>query len=420
LSKLNVSQYYSTYSYKPNPDKIFAGAQDQGFQRSNTSVDGNFIFEQTISGDYGHLTSSNGGDDLWCVYPGFAMYYKGLANENIENSLSWNFVGDGLWMPPITADPKSPKSAYVARGGSNGSNITYLSVYKNEINASVLPYDFSQAGGGSVPSAIEFSPINSNYMYVATNDGYFYYSTDGGSNWDYNTVDRLPESHYFYGTAILPSAKTLGRVIVGGSGYYNSPVVVTNDNGLTFFAMGEGLPHSLVYGLAQSEDEELIFAATEVGPYVYVLKDNYWYPLYAANTPEQTYWSVEYIPSIKTARFGTYGRGIWDFKVLEYSNVKDETTSKANAVSIECSPNPAADAVEIIINSAKECNGELNIYDYEGKLIATLYKGELRLGDTHLNWNCLSTTGRSLPDGAYLVVWRSDGLSYFRKLVLTK
>ena len=31
------------------------------------------------------------------------------------------------------------------------------------------------------------------------------------------------------------------------------------------------------------------------------------------NGTAQTYWSVEYIPELRTARFGTYGRGIWDF-----------------------------------------------------------------------------------------------------------
>ena len=33
--------------------------------------------------------------------------------------------------------------------------------------------------------------------------------------------------------------------------------------------------------------------------------------------PDQTYWTVDYIPEINTARFGTYGRGIWDFILNE-------------------------------------------------------------------------------------------------------
>ena len=36
------------------------------------------------------------------------------------------------------------------------------------------------------------------------------------------------------------------------------------------------------------------------------------------SAPDQTYWSVEYIDEINTARFGTYGRGIWDFVIDEF------------------------------------------------------------------------------------------------------
>ena len=37
--------------------------------------------------------------------------------------------------------------------------------------------------------------------------------------------------------------------------------------------------------------------------------------------PDQTYWTVEYVSEINSARFGTYGRGIWDFIVDENINI---------------------------------------------------------------------------------------------------
>jgi len=68
-----------------------------------------------------------------------------------------------------------------------------------------------------------------------------------------------------------------------------------------------------VYELAGTPDDEYFFAATEVGPYVYIAEDEEWVDLAGISAPDQTYWSVEYIPELNTARFGTYGRGIWDF-----------------------------------------------------------------------------------------------------------
>ena len=54
-------------------------------------------------------------------------------------------------------------------------------------------------------------------------------------------------------------------------------------------------------------------SSTEIGPYVYIVEDETWIDLAGISAPDQTYWSVEYIPELNTARFGTYGRGIWDF-----------------------------------------------------------------------------------------------------------
>ena len=38
-----------------------------------------------------------------------------------------------------------------------------------------------------------------------------------------------------------------------------------------------------------------------------------WEYLGGISAPDQVYWTVEYIEELNTVRFGTYGRGIWDF-----------------------------------------------------------------------------------------------------------
>ena len=79
--------------------------------------------------------------------------------------------------------------------------------------------------------------------------------------------------------------------------------------------MINGLPSTLTFTLAGSEDDELVFAATEVGPYCWTASSGEWVDISGLGAPDQTYWSVEYIEETNTARFGTYGRGIWDFVV---------------------------------------------------------------------------------------------------------
>ena len=71
--------------------------------------------------------------------------------------------------------------------------------------------------------------------------------------------------------------------------------------------------------LAGTLDDEYFFAATEIGPYVYISEEGAWTYLSGISAPDQTYWSVEYIPELHAARFGTYGRGIWDFIIDDES-----------------------------------------------------------------------------------------------------
>jgi hypothetical protein len=80
LKGLRVSQYYTTYTHKTQPQIVYAGSQDQGFQRTTTGSSGIFGFDQLISGDYGHLASGDGGQSVWAVYPGFAIFYKNATS----------------------------------------------------------------------------------------------------------------------------------------------------------------------------------------------------------------------------------------------------------------------------------------------------------------------------------------------------
>ncbi|MFN3940994.1 MAG: WD40/YVTN/BNR-like repeat-containing protein, partial [Chitinophagales bacterium] len=108
MEGMRNAQYYDIYTYRYVPDIIFAGSQDQGYQRSSYNLGGNYYFDQLISGDYGHLVSANGGDHLWMVYPGFAMLSVDASGPG--GLYFWDFIGYGhLWLPPLMADPVDPE-----------------------------------------------------------------------------------------------------------------------------------------------------------------------------------------------------------------------------------------------------------------------------------------------------------------------
>lgn len=420
LNNLNVSQYYSSYSYKGKTGITFAGAQDQGFQKSIIDSGSTLKFEQTISGDYGHLTSSDGGDHLWTVYPGFAMLYWNINNP-VMNAAFWNFEGKNwLWMPPIVADYSDPTSAFIASGGStsNITNLWRLTQNGNNIENYIYSYDFSEGNGGNKITAIAQSPINYSYMYVMTDNNVFYNSTNDGDSWNKLDSFKTPGNHYFYGNCIIPSSKVLGRIWIFGSNYSSPGAYVSNDNGKSFIKIDSGLAKTLIYKAAISEDEKFIFAATEAGPFVYSVEKNLWYNISNEISPQQTFWSVEYLKESKIARFVTYGRGIWDFKVNSYSGIEENEIEIKNNPVLNVSPNPASKNALIKFNLSKNSIGKLSIFSLEGKLIKELQSGIFESGENEINFNLNSE--KNIQNGVYLCVLYLDGKSYFTKILVNK
>ncbi|MEE9439586.1 MAG: hypothetical protein V3V14_11340, partial [Saprospiraceae bacterium] len=76
IYSLNISQYYSVATHPEQDEWIFAGSQDQGFQRGKIVGDEAVSLSQVISGDYGHIVFSGIDNHLWTVYPGgWVTYY---------------------------------------------------------------------------------------------------------------------------------------------------------------------------------------------------------------------------------------------------------------------------------------------------------------------------------------------------------
>jgi hypothetical protein len=308
MEGMRNAQYYGIYTYRNIPDVIFAGSQDQGYQRSYSEVDNNYYFDQLISGDYGHLVSSDGGDHVWMVYPGFAMLAQDAAGPSLL--YFWDFTAsDALWLPPVMEDPSDPTVAWWA----GGDNLYKLSFDGSNISAEQQPFDF----GTSAIASIAYSPIDNNFWYVMLANGDFFRSEDGGSTWTKTIGFSGPDSHYFYGSSIIPSTTDLGTVYIGGSGYSNPAVYRSTNHGESFSAMSDGLPSTLVYDMVMLPGDSMLFAATEVAPYVFIPEEEQWYEMGGLDAPLQTYWAVEYVEEIRTVRFGTYGRGIWEFKLYE-------------------------------------------------------------------------------------------------------
>ncbi len=393
LEGLNVSQYYSVRTDPIDPNFVYAGSQDQGFQLSATFLDqedGEESFWQVISGDYGHLTFANEGNSLWCVYPGgWVTCYEQAQTGELTYSFDLESENESVWLPPLASLSNSPENKiYMAGGnidGGPGSYLIQLTGIDNEVVATQFDFDFKLESAGGEVSAIGLAPTDPQRIYTATTNGRFFASHDGGQTWE-QTVNFLPGGHYLYGQKILVSPSNPDLVYLAGSGYSNPAVYRSEDGGQHFNSMSSGLPQTMVFDMAINEDESLIFAATEAGPYVYVATENKWFDLSGDCAPTQTYWSVEYIPTLRTARFGTYGRGIWDF-ALE-TEVATEAPI-AEAASWKIGPNPSNGQFVLQIQQTLSGPQAIQVFDANGRLVHQ-EKEEVLSGNIDLNLSKLS------------------------------
>lgn len=330
LSSHRAVEYYDVLTDTMNPNRIFAGSQDQGLQRTLTGANpGVQNFLQVISGDYGQMALTNNNTILWPQYPGGVFYfYNNLGNVNPSYIGTWTTPGSQKpnygWMLAVTSTSNvAANEVFIGGGNVTGGGGSYLirasmlTASPYTVSATQFNYDFraNSSSGTAGITAIEQSPLNANKLFVATEDGSFFYSNDFGVNWTKTASFTGPTPWYLYGSCVLASKINQNTVWFSGSGYSNPGVYKSTDGGVSFTSMSNGLPATLVTEMVASPDEKFIFAATEAGPYVYVATENLWYTLADNTVPLQHFTSVEYIRSSNTVRFGTMGRGIWDFKI---------------------------------------------------------------------------------------------------------
>jgi hypothetical protein len=301
-------EYYSTLTSKNNPELIAAGSQDQGLQQSAPAQLAPMSFDQLLSGDYGHLTSTAGDHNmLYAAYPGFVAVLDHESPPQYIGQVQFPPARNRSWMPNILADPANANAFYLA-----GDPLFRLYKDSSGWHATAIPQNFS-AGSGDYLTALAISRVDQNYWYAASAQGRLWYSHDRGATWTKSSSSG-PAAHYFYGTAMLASPDTPTTCYVGGSGYSGPAVYKTTDGGVTWQEMGDGLPSTLVLGLAFDDPaKQDLYAVADAGAFAFDQASATWKSIVAGAAPLQGYWSVEGVPPLRAVRFGTYGKGIWDY-----------------------------------------------------------------------------------------------------------
>lgn len=413
LQDLNTGQFYDVLTHPTNASLIFGGTQDQGFQRTLTGLSPDpSSFQQVISGDYGEMQFTNNGQTIWIQYPGGDFQIYPDAESDDSYSHSFNLDGADMpnynWIVPTGSAPH-PTDNFIYVGGGNlsggsGSRLVKLTFTGAEITSSQYAFDFKTASGASI-SAIETTPLNDNFIYVVTENGRFFRSENTGTSFTMTEDYIGPSGGWIYTADIYASRLTPGLVFVGGSGYGGASVYMSVDSAKTFIGLDEGMPYTMVHEMAMDPSEKFLFAATDAGPYVYSMETEEWYDMSGLSAPLQQYISVEFIPSEFIVRFATWGRGIWDFNMVNTASVTEHAKTFSG---VHIYPNPSA-SQNVFIEVSETV--DLTLFDLRGNIILNQ---KLVAGKQTVDVS-------NIANGTYIAALRfADGIVKSEKLILQK
>lgn len=402
------AKFYTLLTSVHDPYLIAGGSQDQGYSLSRPDLvtpPAPLPHTQQISGDYAHLTSTSGDHNfVYSVYPGFILLQESEGHTGVPlQFIDFPPAGAGIsFLPFILAHPHDRNVLYfcadhIWRMERNAPSFTYTNTE--------LPQDFSD-GVGAYVTALAISPVDENDWYVATSNGGLWYSTDAGASWSQSSSPG-PASHYFYGSALVVSPTDENVAWVGGSGYSNPAVYKTTDGGVTWDPMGAGLPPTHVYDLALDNPiTQTLYAGTENAPYAFDAGTGTWSSIVGGGAPLVTYWDVESVPAIGRMRFGTYGRGVWDYDHGLVSGVGARPTNPGaeTGLALRMAPNPARGLTRLSFELPRAAHLRVELFDLSGRLVRTVFDAERDAGPGSVELDTdAADGGRPLRTGVYFV-----------------
>ena len=205
------------------------------------------------------------------------------------------------WDSPIVVSHHNPKTIYfgsqrVWKSNNRGDSWTPISkdLTKDEERFS-LPimgriqsidnaWDVYAMSTYNTITSISESKLDSNIIYIGTDDGIIQSTKDGGLQWDKMTVDQLPKTpaSAFVNdikTDLFDSKKTYICLDNHKFGDYQPYLFKTTDGGKTWKKITNGIPkNTLVWRIVQDhENPNLLFLGTEYGVYVSLNQGEKWH-----------------------------------------------------------------------------------------------------------------------------------------------
>ena len=375
---LEISQFYNLGLSQSNPNRLVAGAQDNG-----TEMLTNTTWDAIMGGDGMECAIDHYDEDI--IYAEFQ--YGGLR-KSYNGGNDWENIKpvsyEGGWNTPY--EMHSINNELIVIG--------YEEVYRSTTSGSSWDSISYNVSNGSAIKTIALAASNEDYIYAASYNK-IKVTKDAGATWE-NIKPGLPNYNI---TDVAVANNNPDKAWVTFSEYENTEKVYeTTDAGSSWINItGNGLPNlpvnCIVYQGGANDD---LYIGTDVGVYH---KDNTmtdWAP-YMTGLPNVIVRELEIHYTAGTLSAATYGRGVWESPL----NTFPTNINNIEPFYFSVYPNPADN--QIAINTVNQ-DIVVHIYNITGqKVIETTTK-------------TINTS--SLSKGCYIVEVLSGGTIKRKKLII--
>tara|TARA_X000000368_G_scaffold413941_1_gene402876 strand:+ start:742 stop:3279 length:2538 start_codon:yes stop_codon:yes gene_type:complete len=352
---LEITQFYNLGLSQSNPNRLVAGAQDNG-----TEMLTNTTWDAIMGGDGMECAISHDHENI--IY---AESQYGNLHLSDDGGMSFNEIKpvsyDGAWNTPYEMHDVNSNLIVI------GYNEVYRSV-DGGYNWDSISYNVSNA---KEITTIALAASNEDYIYVgsydyATGKSRIKVTKNAGATWDWIT----PGLASYKITDLAVATNNPEKAWATFSGYNNTEKVYeTNDAGNSWINIsGNNLPglpvNCIVY---QSGVDDALYIGTDIGVYYKNNTMTEWVP-FNDGLPNVIVKELEIHSLAETISAATYGRGVWESPL----NTLSTNINNIEPAYFYIYPNPANNQINI-----KTINQDIlvRVYSVTGqKIIETTTK----------------------------------------------
>ena len=323
------NQSYHLAVAQDDPTRLATGLQDNGSVRTWTQT--------TPPGDLTQWNAYGGGDghEVLIDYSDHNVYYEcsqvGVCHRHVDsggNSQSVSFGtrhSDRITTDtPVVLDPNNPEVVYFGgnvldRSTDGGVTFTQISPPGDVLTGPVPPNENDQgpfyANEYATITWIAPAKTDPNTIYVGTDTGRLWKTTDLGATWTEFTGKGLPTR---WVNAIVVDPTDAKHAFVAFSGYREGDLAAniweTTDGGNSWDNISGRLPNAPVEMITYDQSRKRLYAATNLGVFVNRDGRGNWRRL-GRGLPNTSILDIKITGDGQTLYAATFGRSVWSIRI---------------------------------------------------------------------------------------------------------